>query len=293
MGSYGYKIESLFKRSVGELVFERKAWDPRRVWNELEGRGVAQSGRWRPQECLMPSGDKDRQKLLGMDFPLRYILSKLLARTWQVCHLCTELFPPTTLSASKQSPLLEQGWSDAETKGQREKKKKPIPSLVRVDLKVFIHGHLCLVLLKELVLSFTTWMFSTWDSWVTGKRRVYFKNYNSSTCSGNIAFKNNKACWCRCWGSLALVRGVLLVKGVPLEGVTVNVEKLKQSKARLGGAFNKLSQGEITCGRWSGETSPSPPCSIHFGFDSWNWQQEGISGRRMGCSCVSNNLCSW
>lgn len=126
VGSYGYKIESLFKRSMGELVFERKAWDPRGVWthrNELEDRGVVQSGGWRPQECLMASGDKHRQKLMGMDFPLRYILSKLLARTWQVCHLCTELFPPTTLSASKQSPLLEQGWSDAETKGQREKKK--------------------------------------------------------------------------------------------------------------------------------------------------------------------------
>lgn len=37
------------------------------------------------------------------------------------------------------------------------------------------------------------------------------------------------------------MRVVLLVKGVSFEGVTVNVEKLKQSKARLGGAYNKLS----------------------------------------------------
>lgn len=97
VGSCGYKIESLFKRSMGELVFKRKAWDPRRVWNELEGRGVAQSDRWRPQECLMPSGDKDRQKLSGMNFPLRYALSKSLrACVQQVCHLRPELFPPTT-----------------------------------------------------------------------------------------------------------------------------------------------------------------------------------------------------
>lgn len=160
MGSYDYKVESLFKRSVGELIFERKAWDPLRVWNELEGRGVAQSGRWRPQECLMPSGDKDRHKLLGMDFPLRYILSKLLACTQQVCQLFTELFPPTESTQSRVHSWNRVG-AMLRLRASVRKKKTPIPSLVRVDLKVFIHGHLCLVLLKELVLSFTTWMFST------------------------------------------------------------------------------------------------------------------------------------
>lgn len=140
-------------------MFERKAWDPRRVWNELEGRGVACSDRWRPQECLMPSRDKDRQKLSGMDFPLRYALSHYLpAYDW--CVTSAQSFSlPQLLTASKLSPLLKQGWSDTETKGQCEKKNL-IPSLIRVVFKVFIQGHLRLILLKELVLSFTTWMFS-------------------------------------------------------------------------------------------------------------------------------------
>lgn len=80
-----------------------------------------------------------------MDFPLRNALSKSFLPAHDRCVSSAQNFSlPQLLSASKQSPLLEQGWSDVETKGQHEKKTL-IPSLVRVDLKVFVRGHLCLV----------------------------------------------------------------------------------------------------------------------------------------------------
>lgn len=61
-------------------------------------------------------------KASGMDFPLRYILSNHYLPAHDRCVTSAQNFShPQLLIASKQSPLLEQDWSDAETKGQREK----------------------------------------------------------------------------------------------------------------------------------------------------------------------------